>query len=270
MSKRKKTNDPENQCGITESLQSHEEHQVQATEVSSSINVRQVNRKTGQPPRRDAHRGTTHRAFREMDDTPAMHPFQDVTSLNNIDCGWEPSDTPLSNNTLPKGMCPTVIREYFSSMTSVYQETMCVGDFVELIPGPGATRTRIAQVQALWRQTNRPIGNCLHGRFLRYYRFEETSLTRLGLKSADNNNTVYKTSHFEENLPLAAVLNTCRVQARSVDSAECQETLDKDTLVCSATYDIETGALGPIGGWMQDWEADDCCNPGQSGRCIRL
>ena len=170
--------------------------------------------------------------------------------MMNIECTWEPIDESLSGSSPPQGMRPTTIRKYFSSMLSSNKETVRVGDFVELVPGPGFNQPRIAQVLALWKQLGRPKENCLFGRFLRYYRFAETSLNRIGLKSADNEKRVYKTTHIEDNVPLAAILNTCSVEVMSgVDAPtefQTQQMSDKEALLCSATYDFETGALAPI------------------------
>ena len=120
-----------------------------------------------------------------------------------------------------------------------------------MVPGPGANQPLVAQVLALWKQVGRPKESCLYGRFLRYYRFDETSLNHLGLKSADNRNRVYKTSHVEENVPLAAILSQCRVEVLSgVDAPtefQTQRMSDEGrSLLCSATYDFETGTLAPI------------------------
>ena len=191
--------------------------------------------------------------FRETEDPfcrPAAHPFHGVSSMVDIECTWKPIDDPLTGGTPPEGMRSTSIRKYFASMLSSNHETIHVGDFVELVPGPGTSQPRVAQVLALWKQVGRPKESCLYGRFLRYYRFDETSLNRIGLKSADNQNRVYKTSHVEENVPLAAVLNQCHVEIMSgVDAPtefQTQHMSDKEALLCSAMYDFETGALAPI------------------------
>jgi len=182
---------------------------------------------------------------------PIVHPYQGVSSMMTMDnCTWRPMDEPLTNGTPPEGMRPTSIRKYFATMRSNEHETLSVGEFVELVPYPWGSQPKVAQVLALWKQVGRPKESCLYGRFLRYYRFDETSLNRIGLKSQDNQNRVYKTAHVEENVPLAAVLNKCHVEVMSGLDAptehQTQQMSDKDALLCSATYDFETGALAPI------------------------
>lgn len=181
---------------------------------------------------------------------PIAHPFHGVSSMMDIECTWKPIDEPLANGSLPEGMRPTSIRKYITTVVSRDDEKLSVGDFVELLPGPGARQPKVAQVLALWKQVGRPTESCLFGRFLRFYRFEETSLNRIGLKSQDNQSRVYKTAHIEENVPLAAVLNKCYVEVMSGLDAptemQTQQMSDKDALLCSATYDFETGALAPI------------------------
>lgn len=218
--------------------------------------------RSGRANRQPGHQPAMHRAleesapntFKETDDPfcqPVAHPFQGISSMVDIECTWKPIDDSLTGGTPPEGMRPTSIRKYFSCMLSSNRETIRVGDFVEMVPGPGANQPLVAQVLALWKQVGRPKESCLYGRFLRYYRFDETSLNHLGLKSADNRNRVYKTSHVEENVPLAAILSQCRVEVLSgVDAPtefQTQRMSDEGrSLLCSATYDFETGTLAPI------------------------
>lgn len=236
-------------------MQQAASEQRRQNEKSRKMKYHLANRQSDQRPRK--HRALEESApntFRETDDPfcqPMAHPFQGVSSAFDIECTWKPVDDPLTGGTPPEGMRPTSIRKYFSSMLSSNQETIGVGDFVELVPGPGVSQPLVAQVLALWKQVGRPKGSCLYGRFLRYYRFDETSLNRLGLKSADNQNRVYKTSHVEENVPLASVLNQCRVEILSgVDAPtelQTQRMSDEGcSFLCTATYDFETGALAPI------------------------
>ena len=247
-------------------LQRHHQHNHQQQQQQQQRQQeRRLNRHSGHVPRPPATHAAARAQHRESigntrytnnmntDDPfyqPIVHPYQGVSSMVTMDCTWRPMDEPLTNGTPPEGMRPTSIRKYFTTMRSNEHETLSVGEFVELVPGPGGSQPKVAQVLALWKQVGRPKESCLYGRFLRYYRFDETSLNRIGLKSQDNQNRVYKTAHVEENVPLAAVLNKCYVEVMSGLDAptehQTQQMSDKDALLCSATYDFETGALAPI------------------------
>ena len=151
----------------------------------------------------------------------------------------------------PNGFKKSPIRQYFKTAISEDEKIM-IDDFVKLLPDPGRGGPKIAQVVALWKQTGMPDGNKMFGKFKRYYRFNETSITVMQITKEDGSNRIFKTNHCEDNLPLAAIISKCNVEilqspmvSRDMLTEDDQASIDP-MLYCTAFYDYETGAILPL------------------------
>eukprot|EP00889_Picochlorum_renovo_P000380 jgi/Picre1/27410/NNA_000377.t1 len=151
----------------------------------------------------------------------------------------------------PDGFKRSPVRQYFKTAISD-DEKISVDDFVKLLPDPGRHGPKIAQVVALWKQTGMPDGNKIFGKFRRYYRFDETSITLMQITREDGGNRIFETNHFEDNLPVASVMSKCNVEilqspmvSRDMLTEDGQASTDP-ILYCTAFYDYETGAILPL------------------------
>ena len=66
----------------------------------------------------------------------------------------------------------------------------------------------------------------------------------------ENTNTVFKTDHIDDNVPLSTVISPCCVEMLQYQVEDTQsqhhtqrDSQDHETLYCTARYDYETGAL---------------------------
>ena len=159
---------------------------------------------------------------------------------------WEGEPVP------PPHGAPTV-RKYYNAVV-LGSEHVSVGSFVELAPPPGETAPRVAQVTALWAERGVNGEDRPYGRFLRYFRPQDTPLGLPFLQSAQAQ--VFK-SAVEEQMPLAAVVRRCTVSfPNSVETlaqatptprpgASSLEQLSGEGIdyVCMLQYDYEQVAL---------------------------
>ena len=167
-----------------------------------------------------------------------------LSSFQDILCTWSLSG-PLEP---PSGFRKSSIRKYYESMSSG-TDVIHIGDFVQLLPDPCAKYPKVGQVVALWKQLGMPQGQRTFGQFRRFYRFDETSLRQMQISKDDDKNSVFRTEHIEDNVPLASVMSKCRVhlvQAPLEEPAKQQSQSDDSTFYCAAAYDHETGALLPL------------------------
>lgn len=152
----------------------------------------------------------------------------------------------------PDGFKRSPVRQYFKTAISE-DEKISVDDFVKLLPDPGRHGPKIAQVVALWKQTGMPEGNKIFGKFRRYYRFDETSITLMQITKEDGGNRIFETNHFEDNLPVASIMSKCNVEilqspmvSRDMLTEQDGQASTDPILFCTAFYDYETGAILPL------------------------
>ena len=172
--------------------------------------------------------------------------FSTLSSLNDIMCPWT-LETQMHD--VPHGLKKSPIRIYFQKAVSM-DDTVSIGDFVQLLPDTGEKYSKVAKVLALWRQVGGSGQNKLFGKFQRYYRFKETSIRQMQITKDENSNRVFQTDHIEDNVPLTTMISKCHVEMLQFQLEDSQSQhhlqgthLNQETLYCTAMYDYETGAL---------------------------
>lgn len=148
----------------------------------------------------------------------------------------------------PAGLPSSAVRNYYNVMTSGFAH-ISVGDFVELAPIHGEDITRVAKVLGLWMQHGLGDGEKPFGRFQRYYRVQETSLSSVFGADLDDRK-IFRSKHIEESVPLSAVVDQCFVQVVDASSPSTKQsprtTQDKKHYICVAEYDHEIGTIAPL------------------------
>lgn len=148
----------------------------------------------------------------------------------------------------PAGLPFSTVRIYYNVMTRGFTR-LSVGDFVELAPIHGEEVTRVAKVLGLWMQHGLADGEKPFGRFQRYYRVHETSLS--GVFGAElDDRKIFRSKHIEESVPLSAVVGQCYVQVIDSASPSTEQspgtTQDIKNYICVAEYDHEIGTIAPL------------------------
>lgn len=145
----------------------------------------------------------------------------------------------------PHGASATA-RRYYNAV-HLGDSRVAVGSFVELAPPPGEIAPRVAQVAALWAERGVNGEDRPYGRFLRYFRPQDTPLGLPFLQSAQGQ--VFR-SNVEEQLPLAAVVRGCTVSFPASVGELAQATPGPMSsagcvvdYVCMLQYDPEQVAL---------------------------
>lgn len=179
-------------------------------------------------------------------DNQVRNLYSTLTSLNDIMCPWALEG---QMHDPPHGLRKSPIRVYYEKAVSI-DDTINIGDFVQLLPDPGEKYPKVAKVLGLWKQLGRSGQNRLFGKFQRYYRFNETSIRQMQITKDENTNNIFQTDHIDDNVPLATVISTCHVEMLQYqrEDTHSQHQMQKnndhdDTLYCTAMYDYETGAL---------------------------
>eukprot|EP00890_Picochlorum_soloecismus_P000488 jgi/Picsp_1/143/NSC_00143-R1_hypothetical protein COCSUDRAFT_59297 [Coccomyxa subellipsoidea C-169] len=148
----------------------------------------------------------------------------------------------------PAGLPSSAVRHYYNVMTSGFTH-ISVGDFVELAPIHGEDITRVAKVLGLWMQHGLADGEKPFGRFQRYYRIHETSLSSVFGAELDDRK-IFRSKHIEESVPLSAVVDQCFVQVIDAASPSTEQspraTQNKQYYICVAEYDHEIGTIAPL------------------------
>ena len=148
----------------------------------------------------------------------------------------------------PAGLPSSAVRKYYNVMTSGFAQ-ISVGDFVELAPIHGEDITRVAKVLGLWMQHGLADGEKPFGRFQRYYRVQETSLSSVFGAELDDRK-IFRSKHIEESVPLSAVVDQCFVQVVDAASPSTKQSLgivqDSRHYICVAEYDHEIGTIAPL------------------------
>ncbi len=194
----------------------------------------------------DSDRNRQNKSKEHNHDNRVRNLYSTLSSFNDIICPWK-LEGQLHDP--PHGLRKSPIRMYFEKAVSI-DETISIGDFVQLLPDPGEQYPKVAKVLGLWRQLGRSGQNRLFGKFQRYYRFNETSIRQMQITKDENTNTVFKTDHIDDNVPLSTVISSCRVEMLQYQVEDTQsqhhtqrDSQDHETLYCTARYDYETGAL---------------------------
>ena len=152
----------------------------------------------------------------------------------------------------PDGLPSSAVRSYYETMHK-YGEKISIGDYVELVPNFGEANNKICKVLGLWLQHGLADGAKPFGKFQRFYRLEETSLSGV-FDLAPNSRKICRSSHIEDNVPLSAVLSKCTVETLPSGSSPAKDARmqTNDCFYCTADYNHETGIISPLLGTAKD------------------
>lgn len=134
-------------------------------------------------------------------------------------------------------------RKYYNTVRIGRKKTITTGAHVELAPLPGETLPRVARVSSLWAEKRATGEERYYGKFIRFFRPQETplGLSFMGLRLP----CVFQ-SLMTEQLPLAAVLKTVRVEyPTSADAGGLRGEGGVD-YVCMLKYDYENVTLTSV------------------------
>ena len=149
----------------------------------------------------------------------------------------------------PPGFQGSQLRKYYNeAILSKNDNSINVGSYVEIKPGPCEENIKVAEVLALWEEDGPGCMPRTFGKFRRYYRPEETPMAAsFAVLGAQDKNIIFQSNHIEDRIPLEAVLDTCEIKfVDKMHSPSSLKSTDGSSYICGFFFDYEVGSIGPL------------------------